>query len=71
MQSLKHHMDFYTDYSPDLKWFVLGGIEFLLQHNYFLFDGRWYIQEQGARFSPTYENVYLGWWEKQFIYKRM
>lgn len=64
-------MDLYTEYSPELKWFIMEAVSYLLHHN-FLFNSKLYIQKQGAsmgdRFSPTYANLYMGWWEVLHIY---
>lgn len=56
----------------DCNHFILEEISYVLHHNYFLLNEKWYLQKQGAsmgaRFLPTYANVYMGWWEEQRIY---
>ena len=42
-------------------------LSFCLTHNFFLFDDTFYCQTQGAAmgacFSPSYANLFMGWWE--------
>lgn len=46
--------------------------DFLLQHNYFIFDQIFYLQcrgaSMGAKFSPSLANLYMGWWEEEFLF---
>ncbi|OCT99555.1 hypothetical protein XELAEV_18005337mg [Xenopus laevis] len=71
MIAVKYHLDNYSQYSEQVKDFVLEAIWFLLNHNYFSFNGTFYLQKRGtamgARFAPTYANLYLGWWEETHI----
>uniref|UniRef100_A0A803JYE2 Helix-turn-helix domain-containing protein n=1 Tax=Xenopus tropicalis TaxID=8364 RepID=A0A803JYE2_XENTR len=52
--------------------FILQAVHFLLYTNYFLFDGRFYLQRRGAAmgtsFAPTYANLFMGWWERLHVF---
>ncbi|XP_075462923.1 uncharacterized protein LOC142498600 [Ascaphus truei] len=52
--------------------FILDAINFLLTHNYFLFDRTFYLQQRGTAmgtsFAPVYANLFMGWWESLFIF---
>lgn len=71
MTAVKYHLDKYSGFSEGVKDFVLEAIWYLLTHNYFLFNGVFYLQTRGtamgARFEPTYANLYLGWWEESHV----
>ncbi|XP_075460474.1 uncharacterized protein LOC142497064 isoform X2 [Ascaphus truei] len=58
--------------STSLCTFLIESITFLLTHNYFLFDSRFYLQllgtAMGTSFAPSYANLFMGFWEAQFIY---
>lgn len=47
-------------------------LEYLLTHNFFMFDGDFYLQKcgasMGAKFSPSLANLYMGWWERSRIF---
>lgn len=54
-------------YDTALNEFINDGLEFILHHNSFLFDGSQYFQVQGVqgvamgtRCAPSYVNLYLG-----------
>ncbi|KAM4050613.1 uncharacterized protein ACNLHF_017504 isoform 1-T1 [Anomaloglossus baeobatrachus] len=53
--------------------FLLDLCSFALNHNYFLFDRQYYRQTSGvamgARFAPSYANLFLGWWEATVVYR--
>uniref|UniRef100_A0A803J6K6 GIY-YIG domain-containing protein n=1 Tax=Xenopus tropicalis TaxID=8364 RepID=A0A803J6K6_XENTR len=52
--------------------FILQAVDFLLRSNYFLFDGKFYLQRcgaaMGASFAPTYANLFMGWFERLYIF---
>uniref|UniRef100_A0A803JUF4 Reverse transcriptase domain-containing protein n=1 Tax=Xenopus tropicalis TaxID=8364 RepID=A0A803JUF4_XENTR len=52
--------------------FILQAVDFLLKSNYFLFDGKFYLQRcgaaMGASFAPTYANLFMGWFERLYIF---
>uniref|UniRef100_A0A803K2L1 Reverse transcriptase domain-containing protein n=1 Tax=Xenopus tropicalis TaxID=8364 RepID=A0A803K2L1_XENTR len=72
LQAISYHLDNYSTYDIVTKNFILDSINYLLTHNFFLFDGVFYLQKcgtsMGARFAPTYANLYMGWWEESHIY---
>ncbi|XP_040285898.1 uncharacterized protein LOC120999093 [Bufo bufo] len=51
--------------------FILEGIQHILEHNYFYFEGGFYLQirgtAMGTRFAPSYANLFLAQWEREFI----
>ncbi|XP_075443504.1 uncharacterized protein LOC142487664 [Ascaphus truei] len=61
-----------SDISVTQGVFLLESITFLLTHNYFMFDSRFYLQllgtAMGTSFAPSYANLFMGFWEAQFIY---
>ncbi|XP_040196442.1 uncharacterized protein LOC120929219 [Rana temporaria] len=60
---------------PTTDWkfntFILTMLEFILYHNTFLFQGSHYLQVQGVAMgtccAPSYANLYLGEWERDFL----
>ncbi|OCT93164.1 hypothetical protein XELAEV_18016229mg [Xenopus laevis] len=64
LKAMSFHLDQYINYGTSLKDFRLEAIEFLLSHNFFLFDKQYYLQKQGtkmgAKFAPSYANLYMG-----------
>ncbi|OCT88862.1 hypothetical protein XELAEV_18017492mg [Xenopus laevis] len=68
---IQYHLMKYSDYSRELIYFLLDAVRFLLEHNYFTFDANFYLQKRGtamgAKFAPSYANLYMGWWEETHI----
>ncbi|OCT87659.1 hypothetical protein XELAEV_18021356mg [Xenopus laevis] len=62
----------YSNYSEQVKNFILEAIWYLLTHNFFLFGKQHYLQRRGtamgACFAPTYANLYMGWWEENHVF---
>ncbi|CAH2329928.1 Hypothetical predicted protein, partial [Pelobates cultripes] len=52
--------------------FLLDSIHFILSHNFFSFNEEFYLQLQGTamgtKFAPSYANIFLDFWEKNFIW---
>ncbi|KAM8967064.1 collagen alpha-6(VI) chain [Pelodytes ibericus] len=52
--------------------FILKCIEFILHHNYFWFEGQYYLQlcgtAMGTRFAPSYANIFVADWEADHIW---
>ncbi|XP_056380387.1 uncharacterized protein LOC130275860 [Hyla sarda] len=52
--------------------YVIQLLEFLLTHNYFIFDSRYYHQLRGTAMgspvAPSYANLTLGWWESTIVF---
>ena len=59
-------------FSLVLQEFILLSLEYLLTHNFFMFDGGYYLQRcgasMGAKFSPSLANLFMGWWERSRIF---
>uniref|UniRef100_A0A803JHB8 Reverse transcriptase domain-containing protein n=1 Tax=Xenopus tropicalis TaxID=8364 RepID=A0A803JHB8_XENTR len=72
LQAIAYHLETYSTYDTFTKDFILDSITYLLSHNFFKFDGTFYLQKcgtsMGAKFAPTYANLYMGWWEETHIY---
>lgn len=55
--------------------FLLGGVEYILAHNYFSFEQEFYVQRpgtaMGTRFAPSYANLFLAQWEREVIQPRL
>lgn len=47
-------------------------VHFLLKHNFFVFNGDYFLQitgaSMGAQFSPSIANIYVAWWEYKFLF---
>lgn len=52
--------------------FISEAMIFCLTHNYFHFEGDFYLQTHGtamgAKFAPSYANLTMGLWENRFIW---
>lgn len=48
LQAIRYHLQHYSTYSHELQEFILLSVKFLLTHNYFLFDGVYYVKRCGA-----------------------
>ncbi|CAJ0929381.1 unnamed protein product, partial [Ranitomeya imitator] len=52
--------------------FVVELMEFVLTHNYFLFNGKYFHQLRGTAMgcscAPSYANLLLGWWEETVVF---
>eukprot|EP00079_Xenopus_tropicalis_P034390 XP_017948161.1 PREDICTED: uncharacterized protein LOC108646244 [Xenopus tropicalis] len=72
LKAIEHHLIHYSTYEPNLITFILKSIHYLLTHNFFYFDKKYYLQccgtAMGAKFAPSYANLFLGWWEEMHIY---
>lgn len=68
-------LETYSNYSEHLKEFMISATMFLLKHNYFKFDTRFYLQISGATMGATFSlalaNVYMAWWKNMFIFQRV
>lgn len=69
---LSKFLDQYSSYTLETKDFLVRAVDFLLGHNYFSFDGDFYLQQQGAsmgaRFSPSLANIFMAMWEESFLF---
>lgn len=61
--ALNCFFDHFSNYSESLKRYVISVTKYLLQHNFVLFDGEYYLQVTGAsmgrKFSPSLAMVLL------------
>uniref|UniRef100_A0A8C5PH59 Helix-turn-helix domain-containing protein n=1 Tax=Leptobrachium leishanense TaxID=445787 RepID=A0A8C5PH59_9ANUR len=52
--------------------YVIDGINLILNNNFFWFEGDFYLQRRGTamgtRFAPSYANLFMSYWENQFVY---
>uniref|UniRef100_A0A8C5W8X4 Reverse transcriptase domain-containing protein n=1 Tax=Leptobrachium leishanense TaxID=445787 RepID=A0A8C5W8X4_9ANUR len=60
------------EFTEEFINFIEELLAFVLKHNYFTFDRKYYHQIQGTAMgttcAPAYANLYLGIWEKQRIF---
>lgn len=72
LKATKHYL-----YTKSLNFFehndfVTTILEFLLTHNYFIFDNTYYLQKKGTAMgttcAPHYANLFLGWWEHEYVF---
>ncbi|CAJ0965210.1 unnamed protein product, partial [Ranitomeya imitator] len=51
---------------------IVDLLDFILKHNYFVFDRTFFLQvsgvAMGARCAPALANLFLGWWEATVVY---
>lgn len=49
----------------------MEALDLILKYNVFTFDGSFFLQTQsvamGTPCTPSYDNLYLGWWEQQLL----
>ncbi|OCT72560.1 hypothetical protein XELAEV_18035541mg [Xenopus laevis] len=72
LEAVEYHLITYSNYDDTVIDFILRTLEYLLTHNFFKFDSAFYLQKcgtlMGAKFAPTYANLYMGWWEETRIF---
>uniref|UniRef100_A0A803JHQ6 Reverse transcriptase domain-containing protein n=1 Tax=Xenopus tropicalis TaxID=8364 RepID=A0A803JHQ6_XENTR len=72
IDSIQQKLRMESDLPPAFQTFLLDSISFILTHNYFVFDDRFYLQKQGtamgSKFAPAYANLYMAVWEDDFIW---
>lgn len=72
IQALGWFLDKYSHYDIELKAYLLEVTEYLLTHNFFMFNEQHYLQtmgaSMGAKFSPSIANIYMAWWETCFLF---
>lgn len=63
-------LNVYGGYSVELRDFIILSVEYLLKHNFLIFDRQFYLQStrasMGAKFSPSLANIYMTWWEGKY-----
>lgn len=72
LAGLSTYLDTYSSYSKELKFFLLEATSYLLHHNFFTFDDKFFLQirgaPMGAKFSPSLSNIYMSIWEENFLF---
>ncbi|XP_053575255.1 leucine--tRNA ligase, cytoplasmic [Bombina bombina] len=62
----------HSNYSDQFISFIVQVTEFLQKHNFFMFQGEYYLQRcgtvMGAKFALAYANIYMGWLELNRIF---
>ncbi|XP_053571161.1 oxidative stress-induced growth inhibitor 2 isoform X2 [Bombina bombina] len=62
----------HTSYPEEFIIFIEELTRFLLTHNYFVFEGHYYLQRcgtaMGAKFAPSYANLYMGYFEHLHLF---
>uniref|UniRef100_A0A8C5P7I8 Reverse transcriptase domain-containing protein n=1 Tax=Leptobrachium leishanense TaxID=445787 RepID=A0A8C5P7I8_9ANUR len=70
LEHVKYYLDRRGEKHKKHTTFVLQLLQFVLTHNFFLFDHKFYRQitgtAMGTSMAPSYANLHLGWWE-QFV----
>ncbi|KAM9325013.1 DNA replication ATP-dependent helicase/nuclease DNA2 [Gastrophryne carolinensis] len=55
--------------------FIMACLKFSLEHNYFWFGGKFFLQikgvAMGAKFAPSMANLFVGLWEANFIFGKI
>lgn len=66
IQAIEHYLS-KSNLHPLQSRFLIDSIEFSLTHNYFSCVGEFYRQVRGtamgAKFAPSYANLFMGFWE--------
>uniref|UniRef100_A0A8C5PGH1 Reverse transcriptase domain-containing protein n=1 Tax=Leptobrachium leishanense TaxID=445787 RepID=A0A8C5PGH1_9ANUR len=72
VEIVKDQLNLLRDLNGEQVDFVMEGIQFILDNNYFQFDVKFYLQTRGTamgtRFAPSYTNLYMAGWETNFVY---
>ncbi|XP_053552202.1 uncharacterized protein LOC128643241 [Bombina bombina] len=72
MEALAFFFREWSEFSAEFQTFILLVSLFLLTHNFFEFEGTFYLQRygtaMGAKFAPYYANLFMGWWELSLIF---
>ncbi|XP_013889701.1 uncharacterized protein LOC106536906 [Austrofundulus limnaeus] len=61
-----------NDMTTDEIEFLLLLIEWSLTHNFFTFNGEYYLQlcgvSMGSKYAPQFACLFMGWWESKFVH---
>lgn len=72
LSAVKHFLEEDSNMNPRQAQFILEATEYCLTHNYFEFNGDFYLQTHGTamgtNFAPSYANLTMGLWEKRYIW---
>ncbi|KAM4696110.1 xaa-Pro aminopeptidase 2 [Rhinophrynus dorsalis] len=71
IQALAHYLDLDQEKTMAHKEFILRSVLFMLEHNFFIFQGEFFLQcrgtAMGTKFAPSYANLFMGLFEKEYI----
>lgn len=72
LQAVSFFLNRSGQFSLILQEFIIMCLEYLLNHNFSMFDGDYYLQKcrasMGAKFSLSLANLYMGWWDRLHIF---
>ncbi|KAM4038417.1 uncharacterized protein ACNLHF_016739 [Anomaloglossus baeobatrachus] len=73
LKALKHFLDSRGTHYEKHSRFTLKLMDYILTHNFFTFNGKYYHQLRGTAMgcscAPSYANLYLGWWEDTMVFQ--
>uniref|UniRef100_A0A8C5QCQ3 Reverse transcriptase domain-containing protein n=1 Tax=Leptobrachium leishanense TaxID=445787 RepID=A0A8C5QCQ3_9ANUR len=59
-------------FDEEMTNFIIQLLTYILTHNFFLFDGKYYLQTRGTAMgtscAPSYANLYLALWEETVVF---
>ena len=76
LEAISYWIEKYPEALPERinKEFIMKGLKFILENNYFMFDNQIYKQKKGTamgtKVAPTYTNLVMGYWETR-LYKEV
>uniref|UniRef100_A0A803JIM5 GIY-YIG domain-containing protein n=1 Tax=Xenopus tropicalis TaxID=8364 RepID=A0A803JIM5_XENTR len=72
LMAIRFFLETESDWDPQYIDFIVSITQFCLTHNFFIFNNKFYLQQRGvamgAAFAPTYANLFLGWWEANWVF---
>lgn len=72
LRSIEQNLIKHSQYSKEVCQFLVMTVEFLLKHNFFSFDGKFFLQVEGApmgsTFSPFLSNLFMSSLEAEYIF---
>lgn len=72
LQAIRFFMETESDWGGEFRDFLADLTDFCLNHNFFIFHDKFYLQTRGvamgAAFAPTYANLFMGWWEANYVF---
>ncbi|XP_068113208.1 uncharacterized protein [Hyperolius riggenbachi] len=72
IRAVKYFLDAETIENKRRNSWLLQLLEYILKHNFFLFNNTFYLQirgvAMGAKCAPSVANLFLGWWERECVW---
>lgn len=72
LKAIKYYLESISVYLHAHNEFVLSLLSFVLTHNFFLFNGKYYHQirdtAMGTTCAPIFAKLFLRWWESLFVF---